>query len=43
MHEREDERSVYLRLTDYLADRHGLGAMSRAHREIVHLRGCSAG
>ena len=21
----------------YLADRHGLGAMSRAHREIMHL------
>ena len=36
-HEREDERSVYPRLTEFLADRHGLGAMSRAHREIMHL------
>jgi heavy metal translocating P-type ATPase len=35
-HEREDERTVYPRLTGYLADRHGLGAMSRAHREIMH-------
>ncbi len=35
-HEREDERSVYPRLTEFLADRHGLGAMSRAHREIMH-------
>ncbi len=22
---------------NFLADRHGLGAMSRAHREIIHL------
>jgi heavy metal translocating P-type ATPase len=36
-HEREDERSVYPRLDAYLADRHGLAAMSRAHREIMHL------
>jgi heavy metal translocating P-type ATPase len=36
-HEREDERSVYPRLDAYLADRHGLAAMSRAHREILHL------
>ena len=35
-HEREDERTVYPRLTEFLADRHGLGAMSRAHREIMH-------
>ena len=24
-------------MAKYLADRHGLGAMSRAHREIIHL------
>jgi heavy metal translocating P-type ATPase len=36
-HEREDERSVYPRLDAFLADRHGLAAMSRAHREILHL------
>ena len=35
-HERDDERTVYPRLTEFLADRHGLGAMSRAHREIMH-------
>jgi hypothetical protein len=35
-HEREDERSVYPRPTGYLGDRYGLGAMSRAHREIMH-------
>ena len=35
-HERDDERTVYPRLTEYLPDRHGLGAMSRAHREIMH-------
>ena len=35
-HERDDERTVYPRLTEYLTDRHGLGAMSRAHREIMH-------
>ena len=35
-HERNDERTVYPRLTEFLADRHGLGAMSRAHREIMH-------
>jgi hypothetical protein len=28
---------VYLQLTTFFADRHGLGAMSRAHREILHL------
>lgn len=35
-HERDDERSVYPRLMTYLADKHGLAAMSRAHREIMH-------
>jgi heavy metal translocating P-type ATPase len=35
-HEREDERAVYPRVSKFLADRHGLGAMSRAHREIIH-------
>ena len=36
-HEREDESAVYPRVAKFLADRHGLGAMSRAHREIIHL------
>lgn len=36
-HERDDESRVYPRVARYLADRHGLGAMSRAHREIIHL------
>lgn len=36
-HEREDESRIYPRVAKYLADRHGLGAMSRAHREIIHL------
>lgn len=35
-HEREDETIIYPRLTRYLADGHGLSAMSRAHREILH-------
>jgi hypothetical protein len=35
-HEREDESAVYPRLSKFLADAHGLGAMSRAHREIIH-------
>ena len=35
-HERNDERTVYPRLSEFLPDRHGLGAMSRAHREIMH-------
>jgi Hemerythrin HHE cation binding domain len=35
-HERDDESEVYPRVAKYLADRHGLGAMSRAHREIIH-------
>jgi heavy metal translocating P-type ATPase len=36
-HERADESDVYPRLKRFLADGHGLGAMSRAHREILHL------
>ncbi len=36
-HERDDETKVYPRLAKYLSDGHGLGAMSRAHREIIHL------
>jgi hypothetical protein len=36
-HERHDEGTVYPQVAKYLADRHGLGAMSRAHREIIHL------
>ena len=35
-HEQDDESKVYPRVARYLADRHGLGAMSRAHREIMH-------
>ncbi len=37
VHERADEADVYPKLGRFLADRHGLGAMSRAHREILHL------
>lgn len=36
-HERDDEGDVYPRVAKFLADRHGLSAMSRAHREIIHL------
>jgi hypothetical protein len=36
-HERKDESAVYPQVAKFLADRHGLGAMSRAHREIIHL------
>ena len=36
-HERGDETTVYPRLAKFLADGHGLSAMSRAHREILHL------
>jgi cation transport ATPase len=36
-HERKDESAVYPQIARFLADRHGLGAMSRAHREIIHL------
>lgn len=36
-HEREDESVIYPRLAAFLSDNHGLSAMSRAHREIIHL------
>jgi hemerythrin-like domain-containing protein len=36
-HERKDESVVYPRLAKFLHDAHGLSAMSRAHREILHL------
>jgi heavy metal translocating P-type ATPase len=36
-HERKDENAVYPQVAKFLVDRHGLGAMSRAHREIIHL------
>jgi soluble P-type ATPase len=37
MHERDDEGSVYPRLARVLRENHSLSAMSRAHREILHL------
>jgi len=37
VHERDDEGTVYPRLAKILMDGHGLSAMSRAHREILHL------
>jgi heavy metal translocating P-type ATPase len=37
LHERGDETKVYPQLRPFLADSHGLSAMSRAHREILHL------
>jgi hypothetical protein len=37
VHERDDEGSVYPRLAGILRESHGLSAMSRAHREILHL------
>jgi len=36
-HERDDEGNVYPQLAKVLRERHGLSAMSRAHREILHL------
>ena len=36
-HERQDEGSVYPAIVKALAQDHGLSAMSRAHREILHL------
>ena len=36
-HERNDERIVYPGLSKFLRDGTGLAAMSRAHREILHL------
>ncbi len=35
-HERADEIGVYPRLAKFFVDAHGLDAMSRAHREIIH-------
>ena len=37
VHERDDEGSVYPRLARILRENHSLSAMSRAHREILHL------
>jgi heavy metal translocating P-type ATPase len=37
VHERDDEGSIYPRLAHVLRERHSLSAMSRAHREILHL------
>ena len=37
VHERNDEGEVYPTLVRILSDGHGLSAMSRAHREILHL------
>ncbi len=36
-HERSDESVIYPGLAGFLRDGHGLAAMSRAHREILHL------
>ena len=36
-HERDDESNVYPRIAKILHDAPGLVAMSRAHREILHL------
>jgi len=36
-HERNDENRVYPQLAKFLNDSHGLAAMSRAHREILHM------
>jgi hypothetical protein len=36
-HERDDEARVYPEVAQMLKDGHGLSAMSRAHREILHL------
>jgi heavy metal translocating P-type ATPase len=37
VHERDDEGSIYPRLAKVLRENHSLSAMSRAHREILHL------
>jgi hypothetical protein len=34
-HEREDEQTIYPRVSDFLNDGHALNAMSSAHREIL--------
>ncbi|MGJ4941517.1 heavy metal translocating P-type ATPase [Bradyrhizobium sp. HKCCYLS1011] len=36
-HERDDEGAIYPKLARLLQESHGLSAMSRAHREILHL------
>jgi hypothetical protein len=36
-HEKNDETKIYPDLVKFLPDSHGLGAMGRAHREIMHL------
>ena len=36
-HERDDEGSIYPRVVKLLRESHSLSAMSRAHREILHL------
>jgi heavy metal translocating P-type ATPase len=37
VHERDDEGNVYPQLAKVLRESHGLSAMSRAHREILHI------
>ncbi|MGE5158282.1 MAG: heavy metal translocating P-type ATPase [Gemmatimonas sp.] len=37
VHERDDEGNVYRQLAGVLRESHSLSAMSRAHREILHL------
>ena len=37
VHECDDEGHVYPQLASVLSERHGLSAMSRAHREILHI------
>jgi hypothetical protein len=37
VHERDDEGKVYPHLAGVLRESHSLSAMSRAHREILHL------
>ena len=37
VHERDDEGNVYPQLARVLRESHGLSAMSRAHREILHI------
>jgi heavy metal translocating P-type ATPase len=37
VHERDDEGNIYPRLAKILQENHSLSAMSRAHREILHL------
>jgi hypothetical protein len=37
VHERDDEGAIYPRIAKVLREHHSLSAMSRAHREILHL------